>query len=71
MNEDKNLMKISELSLASGLPASTIRYYIQEGLLPAPVKRGKTRADYSNLHLEAIKADQKKAAQREKVSAGD
>jgi AcrR family transcriptional regulator len=61
MNEkNKELMKISELSLASGLPASTIRYYIQEGLLPAPVKRGKTRADYSNLHLEAIKLIKKK-----------
>jgi AcrR family transcriptional regulator len=60
MNDDKNLMKISELSLAANLPASTIRYYIQEGLLPAPVKRGKTRADYSNLHLEAIKLIKKK-----------
>jgi AcrR family transcriptional regulator len=60
MNEDKNLMKISELSLAANLPVSTIRYYIQEGLLPAPVKRGKTRADYSKFHLEAIKLIKKK-----------
>lgn len=60
MNEDKNLMKISELSLAANLPASTIRYYIQVGLLPAPVKWGKTRAYYSKFHLEAIKLIKKK-----------
>jgi AcrR family transcriptional regulator len=60
MNEVKNLMKISELSLAADLPASTIRYYIQEGLLPEPVKRGKTRAYYSKFHLEAIKLIKKK-----------
>lgn len=53
-------MKISELSLAANLPASTIRYYIQEGLLPAPVKRGKTRAYYSKFHLEAITLIKKK-----------
>ena len=53
-------MKISELSLAADLPASTIRYYVHEGLLPAPVKRGKTRAYYSNSHLEAIKLIKKK-----------
>ncbi|MGA3085820.1 MAG: TetR family transcriptional regulator [Thermodesulfobacteriota bacterium] len=60
MKENSNFMKISELSIASGLPPSTIRYYIQEGLLPAPVKRGKTRAHYSNLQLEAIKLIKKK-----------
>ncbi len=60
MNEDKNLMKISELSLAADLPASTIRYYIQEGLLPAPIRRGKTRAYYSKFYLEAIKLIKKK-----------
>jgi AcrR family transcriptional regulator len=47
-------MKISELSAAAGLPASTIRYYIAEGLLPAPLKTGKTRAYYSKAHLKAL-----------------
>ncbi|MGC1403466.1 MAG: TetR family transcriptional regulator [Thermodesulfobacteriota bacterium] len=47
-------MKISELSAAANLPASTIRYYIAEGLLPAPLKTGKTRAFYSKAHLKAL-----------------
>lgn len=66
MKEDNNLMKISELSLAAELPASTIRYYIQEGLLPAPLKKGKTRASYSKSHLEAIKLIKKKLLQGKK-----
>jgi AcrR family transcriptional regulator len=52
--------KISELSAAANLPASTIRYYIAEGLLPAPVKTGKTRATYSKAHLKAILLIKKK-----------
>jgi AcrR family transcriptional regulator len=53
MNE-KDLMKISELSKRSGIPISTIRYYILEGLLPTAIKTGKTRAYYSGLHLKAL-----------------
>jgi AcrR family transcriptional regulator len=47
-------MKISELSAAANLPVSTIRYYILEGLLPLPLKTGKTRAFYSKAHLKAL-----------------
>lgn len=53
MNE-KDLMKISELSMRSGIPISTIRYYLLEGLLPAAMKTGKTRAYYSSIHLKAL-----------------
>jgi len=53
MKQD-GLMKISELSRRSGIPISTIRYYILEGLLPAAVKTGKTRAYYSDAHLKAL-----------------
>ncbi|MBI5601959.1 MAG: TetR family transcriptional regulator [Deltaproteobacteria bacterium] len=60
MKEHKNLMKISELSAAADLPASTIMYYIVEGLLPAPIKTGKTRAYYSKAHLKAILLIKKK-----------
>ena len=28
--------KISDISKMSGVPASTIRYYVREGLLPEP-----------------------------------
>jgi len=48
------LMKISELSEKSGIPISTIRFYILQSLLPAALKTGKTRAYYSSVHLKAL-----------------
>src|SRR5512145_238491 len=53
MKEEK-LMKISELVKETGVPASTISFYIREGLLPQPIKTGKTRAYYSVDHVEGI-----------------
>jgi len=47
-------MKISELVRLAGVPASTIRFYIKEGLLPAPIKASKTSAYYSRNHLERL-----------------
>jgi DNA-binding transcriptional MerR regulator len=47
-------MKISELSRWSGVPVSTIRYYILEGLLPEAIKTGKTRAYYCSAHLKSL-----------------
>ena len=52
--KEKDLMKISELSRRSKVPISTIRYYILEGLIPAPLKTGKTRAYYSDIHLKVL-----------------
>ena len=52
--EERDIMKISELSMRSKIPISTIRYYIIEGLLPAAMKTGKTRAYYSSIHLKAL-----------------
>ncbi len=52
--KEKNLMKISELSRRSKVTISTIRYYILEGLIPAPLKTGKTRAYYSGIHLKIL-----------------
>jgi AcrR family transcriptional regulator len=52
--KEKDLMKISELSRRSNIPISTIRYYILEGLIPAPLKTGKTRAFYSGIHLKIL-----------------
>jgi AcrR family transcriptional regulator len=52
--KEKDLMKISELSRKSKVPISTIRYYILEGLIPAPLKTGKTRAFYSGIHLKIL-----------------
>jgi AcrR family transcriptional regulator len=52
--KENDLMKISELSRRSKIPISTIRYYILEDVLPAPLKTGKTRAYYSGVHLKAL-----------------
>ncbi len=54
----KDNLTISELSRIAGIPATTIQFYRREGLITAPVKRGKTRAYYNEEHilqLERIK----------------
>jgi AcrR family transcriptional regulator len=53
MNPGKH-MKISEFSFVTGVPVSTIRYYLWEGILPSPVKEGRTRAYYTQEHLDAL-----------------
>ena len=45
---------MSELVQLTGLDARTIRYYITQGLLPKPLKRGRG-ADYSQSHLDRLK----------------
>jgi len=57
-----DVMKISELAKVSGVPVSTIRYYIREGLLPQPLRTGKTRAYYSSDHLKGIEFIKKRQA---------
>ena len=64
--KEKNLMKISELSRRSKVPISTIRYYILEGLIPAPLKTGKTRAYYSGIHLKTLNLIRYKQIEEEK-----
>lgn len=45
--------RLSELATLSGVSARTIRYYIAERLLPAPVGQGPT-AYYTNEHRERL-----------------
>ena len=45
---------MSDLVQLTGLDARTIRYYITQGLLPRPLKRGRG-ADYSQSHLDRLK----------------
>ena len=45
---------MSDLVQLTGLDARTIRYYISQGLLPKPLKRGRG-ADYSGIHLDRLK----------------
>ena len=65
LNEEDH-MKISELSRRSGIPVSTIRYYILEGLLPEAKKTGKTRAYYCTAHLKALDLIRRKQVNEKK-----
>jgi DNA-binding transcriptional MerR regulator len=48
-------MRISELARESGISRETIHYYLREGLLPPPVKTGRTAALYDQAHLERLR----------------
>ena len=56
MELEGKLMRIGELEKLSGFPRYTIHKYIRDGLLPAPVKTGKTMAYYDLSHLERLQA---------------
>jgi AcrR family transcriptional regulator len=47
-------IRISALSALAGVSTSAIHYYVKEGLLPKPLKSGKTMAYYSDEHLERL-----------------
>jgi AcrR family transcriptional regulator len=47
-------MRISELSAYSMTPATSIRFYLRQGLLPQPLKTSKTMAYYTEEHLETL-----------------
>jgi DNA-binding transcriptional MerR regulator len=57
--DDKDMgLKIGELSRKSGVPVSTIRYYVKEGLLPAPEKVNKKMAYYDEICIKKLYAIQ-------------
>lgn len=54
--ENKNdYLKINEVEKVTGIPRSTIHFYLREGLLHPPVKTGRTMAYYDNSHLERLR----------------
>ncbi|MRS04760.1 MerR family transcriptional regulator, partial [bacterium] len=60
--KEKKVMQISELAKIAGVPASTIRFYVREGLIPQPIRTGKTRAYYLRDHIKAIELIKKRRA---------
>ena len=48
-------MNISELEKASGVPRTTIYFYVRSGLLPVAQKKAASRAVYSEEHIELLK----------------
>jgi len=51
---NKTRMKISELSRRTSVPKETIHYYVREGFIPRPRKRGKNVSDYDESFVERI-----------------
>lgn len=49
-------LKIGEIAKRSGVPPSTIRYYVRQGLLPEPTKVNKSMAYYDEGCVEKIQA---------------
>ena len=49
------LMTISALSAKTGVPRSTIHFYLREGLLPQPEKGATNRSFYTNHHVALIR----------------
>lgn len=51
-------LKIGEIARRSQVPASTIRYYVQEGLLPKPEKTNEKMAYYDEACIDRLRAIQ-------------
>jgi len=58
------MLRISELAKKAKVSVPTIKHYLNEGLLPKPVKTGKTMAYYDESYIDRIKLIKK--LQREK-----
>lgn len=48
------VMRLAELSTRSGIPASTIKYYLRLGLLHAGERQSATWSDYDESHLRRL-----------------
>lgn len=48
------VMRLAELSTRSGVPATTIKYYLRLGLLHAGQRQSSTWSDYDHSHLRRI-----------------
>ncbi len=51
-------LKIGEIAKRSGVPISTVRYYVKEGLLPSPEKVNKKMAYYDEACIQKLEAIQ-------------
>ena len=53
MDEEQGLYNADELADLGGVSRRTVRYYVQEGLLPAPLGVGRGR-HYGRAHLDRL-----------------
>ncbi len=49
------MLRVGKLAKLAGVSPSTIKHYVQEGLLPRPIKTGKTSAYYDPACVDRIK----------------
>jgi len=56
VKKEGTLYRISELERLSGIPRYSIHQYVRHGLLPEPVRTGKTMAYYTQDHLNRLQA---------------
>jgi AcrR family transcriptional regulator/predicted DNA-binding transcriptional regulator AlpA len=61
-------MRIAELAAISKISAPTIHYYVKEGLLPNPLKTGKTMAYYTEEHVERLQIISKLKAEKKSIA---
>jgi DNA-binding transcriptional MerR regulator len=54
--KNKRLLKMQQLSHATGVSGGTIRYYVQKGILPKPLKTHRNMAYYDESYIERIRA---------------
>ena len=55
VNSSTARMRMKDLVATTGVPKGTIQYYINEGLIPAPIKTQANMAYYSDDHINAIR----------------
>ncbi|MBI5845740.1 MAG: MerR family transcriptional regulator [Deltaproteobacteria bacterium] len=56
MDSPPKWFRIGQLEKLSGVNRRTIHFYLKEGLLPPPMKTGKTMSYYDETHLKRLKA---------------
>jgi DNA-binding transcriptional MerR regulator len=54
-NDNKPGLRMNELSRATGVPKSTILHYLNEGLLPEPVKTSRNMAYYADDCIDRVR----------------
>lgn len=72
MGEEQGRYNIDELADLGGVSRRTVRYYVQEGLLPAPLGVGRGR-HYGQAHLDRlleVKAQQEAGLSLDEIRAG-
>jgi DNA-binding transcriptional MerR regulator len=63
-NETQHLLRIGELSSLTKVSTRTIRFYVEEGLLPKPVKTHRNMAYYDPECIPKIKAIKRAQSER-------